>query len=49
MKQNLLWLWIVLGVLAILAIFIFSLSKSKRRFLRYMLQQVPSMLARYFV
>ena len=49
MKHNLLWLWIVLGVLAILAIIILSLPKSKKRFLSYMLRQAPSLIARYFV
>jgi len=49
MKHNLLWLWIVLGILAVLAIFIISLPKSKRRFLGYMMRQAPSLIARYFV
>jgi hypothetical protein len=49
MKHNLLWLWIVLGVLAIITIIILLLPKSKRRFLGYILRQAPSLIARYFV
>lgn len=49
MKHNLLWLWIVLGILAIITIIILCLPKSKRRFLGYLLRQAPSLIARYFV
>ena len=49
MKHNLLWLWIVLGILAVIAIIILCLTKSKRRFLSYILRQAPSLIARYFV
>ena len=49
MKHNLLWLWIVLGVLALIAIIILCLPKSKKRYLSYFLQQLPSLIARYFV
>lgn len=49
MKHNLLWLWIVLGIIAIIAIIVLCLPKSKRRFFSYILRQVPSLIARYFV
>lgn len=49
MEHNLLWLWIVLGVLAIMAVIVLCLPKSKRRFFSYILRQVPSLIARYFV
>lgn len=49
MEHNLLWLWIVLGIIAILAIIVLCLPKSKRRFFNYLLRQVPSLIARYFV
>lgn len=49
MKHNLLWLWIVLGIIAVIAIVVLCLPKSKRRFLSYFLRQVPSLIARYFV
>jgi hypothetical protein len=49
MKHNLLWLWIVLGILALLAIIYLCLPKSKKRYLSYFLRQVPSLIARYFV
>jgi len=49
MKHNLLWLWIVLGILAIIVLVILSLPKSKKRFFSYFLRQVPYLIARYFV
>ncbi len=49
MERNLLWLWIVLGIVALITIIVLCLPKSKRRFLGYMLRQVPSLIARYFV
>jgi hypothetical protein len=49
MEHNLLWLWIVLGIIAIITIIVLCIPKSKRRFLGYILRQVPSLIARYFV
>lgn len=49
MEHNLLWLWIVLGIVALITIIVMCIPKSKRRFLSYLLRQVPSLIARYFV
>lgn len=49
MKNNLLWLWIVLGIVVLITIIVMCLPKSKRRFLSYLLRQAPSLIARYFV
>jgi len=47
--RNLLWLWIVLGVLAVIAVIILLLPKSKKRYLSYILRQASSLIARYNV
>ena len=49
MKHHLLWLWIVLGILAVLAVVYLCLPVSKKRYLKYFLRQAPSLIARYFV
>lgn len=47
--RNLLWLWIVLGVIAIVVVIISLLPKSKKRYLSYILRQASSLIARYNV
>lgn len=44
-----LWLWIVLGVIAIIAIIISLLPKTKKRYLSYILHHASSLIARYNV
>lgn len=46
--KNLLWLWIVLGILVLGTLGFLSIPKSKKRYLGYILRQAPSLIARYF-
>jgi hypothetical protein len=46
--KNLLWLWIVLGILGVGVLGYLSIPKSKKRYLAYILRQAPSLIARYF-
>jgi hypothetical protein len=47
--KNLLWLWIILGVIAGLGVIFLCIPKTKKRYLAYILRQAPSLIARYFV
>jgi hypothetical protein len=46
---DLLWLWIILILAALIVIVFISLPKSKKRYLGYIIRQAPSLIARYFV
>ncbi|MFN2144508.1 MAG: hypothetical protein ACK2T7_04110 [Anaerolineales bacterium] len=47
--KKLLWLWVTLTFGAVLLVGYSRLSISKKRYLGYLLRQVPAMAARYFV
>ncbi len=47
--KDLLWLWVILALAVVIIVIYSSLSKSKKRYLGYLLRQVPALIARYFV
>lgn len=46
--KHLAWLWTLIGIVGAGALVYASLSKSKRRYLGYILKQAPSLLSRYY-